>query len=409
MNHIKIIFVDNNIIFCFSNDNKIYKEIFDESQIESTLLKYFNLLYKEKDDKVSKSFIKSLIKMRFIENAVLFVNQNKSWYRQKNITEYNKIKSLYLETYDNSILLKDILNKRIQDNNFLLKELEINVNKNPNDDYALFKYGLALANFNNYDDAIDNIREAISINSNNPEYFYQLALIYQKCKKYELAISEIVSALEIDLENYKYIKTLAELYFEINKYKESLDMYNELLTDPKIPLEDIFELQIRVGLIYNKLGFFDDSILLFSEILELEPNNIEAKIAYEEAIELKKRLTSADLNNLGIAYAEKNKYDKAIEKFKKAIEINPSDPEFYFNLGMAYKKNDMLIQASLEFKNALKINESLYDIYLELAEIYEKQNNNNLAIEEYKKYIEKSNDLNKIKDIKKLLESLITK
>lgn len=406
MNHIKILFVENNLIFWINSDNKVYKELFEINDLDKILLKYLNLIYKEKSEKLSKSFIKSIIKMSKIENGVITVNQNKTWYRQRNYDEYNRIRDLYLDSCSNNIILKDLLKQKSQDNNIILKELEYAVKNNPNDDYALFKYGVALADFGKFDDAVDYIREAISLNEDKHDYYYHLSLAYKKNRKFELAISEIISALEKDPENYNYIKTLAELYFESNKYKESLDAYNEILHNTIIPPEDMLELQIRVGFIYNKLGYFDDAILLFSDILSSDNNNQEAKQGYEGALEIKKKITSADVNNLGIAYAEKNKYDKAIEKFKKAIEINSNDSEFYFNLAMAYKKSNLLIQSSLEFKNALKINDNLYEAYIELADIYQKQNNITMAIEEYKKFIEKSNDLVKIEEIKKLLDSL---
>ena len=40
--------------------------------------------------------------------------------------------------------------------------------------------------------------------------------------------------------------------------------------------------------------------------------------------------------NRGIAYGDKGEYDKAIEDYSKAIELNPEYAEAYNNRGNAY-------------------------------------------------------------------------
>ena len=45
-------------------------------------------------------------------------------------------------------------------------------------------------------------------------------------------------------------------------------------------------------------------------------------------------------NNRGIAYDEKGEFDKAIEDYKKAIELNPEYADAYNNRGLAYYGKD---------------------------------------------------------------------
>lgn len=406
LNNIKLIFLDHNLLIWFSNDNKIYKEHFPLENTKEALLKYLNLIFKEPQDNLSNAFLNSLHKMQNRNFAVMTIYNNKTWYKSINKDEFEKIEKAFLNTKTSDILIKEILKEKSIENNFVLKDLENSIKAKPDDDYLIFKYAIALAELGKLEDAIDSFREAISINDDNPDYFYYLSLTYRKLNKLNLAIVEMSTAIIKEPDNYLYLRNLAEMYYESERYKDSLDIYLNIYyilgTDP----EDIYEIQLRLGDIYNKLEYYEDAILLYEEILSIDKNNKQAEIGLEKALNIKKRITSADINNLGIAYAEKNKYDKAIEKFKKAIEINSSDPEFYYNLAVAYKKNNMLIQAIIEFKNVLKCDSKIYDVHFELGEIYQKQNNINMAVEEYNKFIKYSNDLHKIDETKKILDSL---
>lgn len=44
-------------------------------------------------------------------------------------------------------------------------------------------------------------------------------------------------------------------------------------------------------------------------------------------------------NNLGLSYFENQQYDMALERFKKAIEQDPSKPTYYNNKALALYHN----------------------------------------------------------------------
>lgn len=50
------------------------------------------------------------------------------------------------------------------------------------------------------------------------------------------------------------------------------------------------------------------------------------------------------------------KYDQAIEEFKKAIHDNPEDAEAYYNLGVVYETKNMAKEAKEAFTKALELN-----------------------------------------------------
>jgi len=58
----------------------------------------------------------------------------------------------------------------------------------------------------------------------------------------------------------------------------------------------------------------------------------------------------------GFLYMEKNDYDKAIEDFTQAININPEESISFSFRGLAYKETGDFEKAREDFETSLKIN-----------------------------------------------------
>lgn len=74
-------------------------------------------------------------------------------------------------------------------------------------------------------------------------------------------------------------------------------------------------------------------------------------------------------NNLGDLYARRKDFQKAIEEFTKAIEINPRYADAYHNLGNTYLSLGKMDQAELSYKKALEFNPKIWQSYAQLAAI----------------------------------------
>lgn len=59
------------------------------------------------------------------------------------------------------------------------------------------------------------------------------------------------------------------------------------------------------------------------------------------------------LANLGIAYAEQEKFPEAIQSYSQALALKPQDPNVRLNLGLAYLKSNQPKQAADEFARSL--------------------------------------------------------
>lgn len=91
-------------------------------------------------------------------------------------------------------------------------------------------------------------------------------------------------------------------------------------------------------------------------------------------------------NNMGDVYSRHGEYDKAIEEFKKATEINPHYADAYHNLGMTYFTVKKMAEAKESFQKALENNPNLWQSYRALAAIALEENDKTKA----KQYLEKA-------------------
>ena len=84
-------------------------------------------------------------------------------------------------------------------------------------------------------------------------------------------------------------------------------------------------------------------------------------------------------NNLGDLYARRGKYEKAVEEFKKAIELKPDYGDAYHNLANVYHqigKDDLALE---NYQKALELNPNLWQSYQNIAAIYFSQKKLDLA------------------------------
>lgn len=75
-------------------------------------------------------------------------------------------------------------------------------------------------------------------------------------------------------------------------------------------------------------------------------------------------------NNLAMAYAESNQLEKAVEKYRAAIQLVDAYPETRYNLGNVYVKTNNVKAAEHEYKEALRIDPAFYYAYIQLMGIY---------------------------------------
>ena len=90
----------------------------------------------------------------------------------------------------------------------------------------------------------------------------------------------------------------------------------------------------------------------------------------------------------GIAYGDKEKYDKEIECYQKAVEINPEDAKAYYNMGIAYSDKGNYDKAIECYQNAIEIDPLYARAYYNMGRTYFDKGNYDKEIECYQKAVE---------------------
>ena len=116
---------------------------------------------------------------------------------------------------------------------------------------------------------------------------------------------------------------------------------------------------------WNQVGYWKNSIILFSRSLEVTAPNTTAH------------------NNLGHAFLNNQDYDKAVNHFVNAINLNPYNAMAHLNYGFILADQNNLSEAIKHYKIALTLNPDDPKPHINLGNLYYRQNDYAKAIEHY--------------------------
>ena len=153
-------------------------------------------------------------------------------------------------------------------------------------------------------------------------------------------------------------------YERCNVWKNSLSLWNDVLK--KYPVAAAFNSR---GVAFGHQGEYDRAIEDFNQALQINPT---FALAY---------------NNRGLAYNAKGDPDRAIEDFSQAIKLNPRNFDTYYNRGLTYNAKGDFDHAIEDFSQAIKTNPMNAQIYNYRGLVYKAKGDGNRAIEDYSEAI----------------------
>lgn len=180
--------------------------------------------------------------------------------------------------------------------------------------------------------AIDGFTKEIALKPTDPRLYAQRGALFYENEGYDEAIYDLKKALTYDSTNVTYLHLLSDVYLDyyqsynaVSTLQKAADMYPE-----RIPtLLKLCEFQLI-------LKQHDKSINTINNILKLEPLNADAFFM------------------LGLNFKELGNVDRAIGSFQTAVENNPDLVDAWINLGQLHAQKGSQL-ASIFFENALKI------------------------------------------------------
>ena len=293
------------------------------------------------------------------------------------------------------------------------------VELDPANDPAMYELAALYHSRNREPEAEHQIRNAVTVNSDNKWYWLLLADIYKKTNNMSqlVLVLDELTALDPGNEDHHYDKANA-LVFQ-NKTNEANAVYNEIeklygvsdeLSEARQrvfikqgkPEKAAAELEKQVGAnpddlksllnladIYNRSGDPEKSLELLQKALTIDSDDVFVRLSLADTYRALKRYDEAftqlkhAFNNTGFSIDEKVRItlsffpqfpdpkaqSQAHELASILTNVHSDDPKSFAVYGDVLFQEQKFDQAALAYKQALKLNDQVYQIWEQLLRI----------------------------------------
>ncbi len=150
-------------------------------------------------------------------------------------------------------------------------------------DYIFYLLSFTYYQKSDSKNALNYLKEALSIFPYNPGYFALAAHIHLDDKDYQSALAAADTGLSIDAENVSCLNARSTALFRLNKKDEARDSIHEALSiDP-----ENYITHTNYGWHHLEKGRHKDAEVHFKEALRINPNYAYAKQGYKSALKSK--------------------------------------------------------------------------------------------------------------------------
>jgi tetratricopeptide (TPR) repeat protein len=155
-----------------------------------------------------------------------------------------------------------------------LPDLKKTADDKPKDVAAQQNYAVALYATGNTKDAADRYKKAIALKSNDATLYNNLGNAQRDLKNYDDAANSYKKAININPQLLNPYVNLANLQiYTLNKPAEGIDTYQQALK--ALPGNE--QIEILLGLAYEKQGQTDRAKQIYQEVLQANPGNAAAR------------------------------------------------------------------------------------------------------------------------------------
>lgn len=259
--------------------------------------------------------------------------------------------------------------------------------------------GIAYLESGRQQEALDDFKKAIALNSKYSEAHLNVGIAYFKENRFDQALQYYDKAIALKpdfsgaylnrgvalLKNFHPVEALADFnrgiqlnpwdaealsnrglaYSYLGKPQEGLsDLDKAIELSPKTA-----QVYMNRGIVNTMLGRGKDALEDLDKAAKLDPKG--AEIYY----------------NRGNVYIAMGRYQEAMQDFDRAVEFNPKLADAYVNRGGIFMVSSRLPEALLEFGKAIHTNPNHENAYLNRANIYTAQSRYQDALNDYEKVL----------------------
>lgn len=315
------------------------------------------------------------------------------------ITHFEKVRPLTIETRFN-ILRAYLQAHRTTEGLRYARTLS---DQNKNDVQLHFTLGALLASQKEFRAAQLELEKANVLKPETFEILYNLGQTYLRSSDFANAELTLNRALKLKPDSPETMYLLAQVY---NDQSRSVDALDLLMRAHKLAPQntDIIFLLARVSMSQN---FFEDAIPLLESGLKIAPERPDLHAALGEsyfmsgkaqkAIEEFKRLVELDPSArsyafLGLSYRHLGRFDEARKYFQEGLKKDPKNASCLFNMGYIEERQGNKANADQLFQATLRANPDFSEALFELANLRIQGKQFEQAAELLRRYIKVSRD-----------------
>lgn len=272
-----------------------------------------------------------------------------------------------------------------------------------NDVQRHFTLGVLLASEKQYRPAELELDKADSLRPETFEILYNLGQVRLSSGSYPKAELVLHRALALKPDSADTMYLLAQVLNEESRPVDALDL---LARAHKLAPEnmDILFLLARVSMAQN---FYEDAIPLLESGIKTAPQRVDLHAALGESYfmsgkadraidEFKKLIdmdpTARSYTFLGLSYRHLGRFDEARKYFEEGLKHDPNNAACLFNVGFIEERQGNTSLADEKFQQALRSNPNFSEALLELANLRTKDKKYTEAAELLRRYVKVSRD-----------------
>ena len=325
------------------------------------------------------------------KNAIKYYNEILQANPNDYTVKYNKAIAYHaMNDYNQAIALYEELLK-VKSN----RDVKNNLNS------ALLTQGKKSLESGNYTLAVEYFNKAVKYGTTDGYVYYGLAKCYRANKDTEKACNFYEKAISASPQNSQYSSEYAQYIAEINGGGINAQIQETLPNGEFMPISIPND-----GTSLDSADVEKREQLLNSANQNFEAKNYDLAIeGYKEALKIQPS-DNITLLKIGDAYKLKNDTHSAISFYKKSVFVNPGFSQGWFNLGLAYASIENYAGAKQSFYRAINIDPTYSYAYYALAVAYEKEGNKSEAIKNYKLFLNYNSDEATANQVKEAISKL---
>ncbi|KAJ7976159.1 Tetratricopeptide repeat (TPR)-like superfamily protein [Quillaja saponaria] len=254
----------------------------------------------------------------------------------------------------------------------------------------------------NTQEGIHKYHEALKIDPHYAPAYYNLGVVYSEMMQYDMALAFYEkAALERPMYAEAYcnmgviFKNRGDLDSAIACYERCLAVspnFEIAKNNMAIALTDLGTKVKLEGHINNGVAFYKKALYYNSQYADAMYN---LGVAYGEMLKFDKAIVFYELafhfnrncaeacNNLGVIYKDRDNLDKAVECYQNALSIKPNFSQSLNNLGVVYTVQGKMDAAASMIEKAIIANPTYAEAYNNLGVLYRDAGDISLAINAY--------------------------